>query len=350
LFVYVGTYTRRNSKGIYFFRFEPADGSLISEGLAAEVESPSFLALHPSRRYLYAVNESVSGTICAFSIDATTGELKLQSRVASRGSSPCHLTLDKSGKSLVAANYGDGSVAVFPILENGALGEASDFIPHSGLSVHPQRQRGPHAHQVVFSPDNKFAFVPDLGIDEIVIYRFDSARGKLAPNDPAFAKVDPGSGPRHLAFHPNGRFAYALGELGGAITAFRYDAVRGALDAFQTISTRPKNFYGDNNSAEIEIHPHGRFLYASNRGPDTIAVFQIDSVSGVLQAIYQVPTQGKTPRHFAIDPAGAFLLAANQDSDTIVTFRIDQKKRTLEPTGRVVECPTPVCITFVSPR
>jgi 6-phosphogluconolactonase len=228
------------------------------------------------------------------------------------------------------------------------LDEASDVVQHSGSSIDPNRQGGPHAHQVVFSSDNRFVFVPDLGLDEIVIYRLDARLAKLAKNDPPFAKVQAGTGPRHLAFHPNGRFAYALGEMGGMITGFRYDAVHGALDPFQTISTLPKDFKGNNGSAEIEIHPTGRFLYASNRGPDTIAVFGIDSESGMLTPVEQVSTQGKAPRHFAIDPSGNFLFAANQDSDTIVPFRIDQKKGTLATGGHVAECPVPVCITFVA--
>ena len=347
LITYVGTYTTGSSKGIYLFRFQE-DGSLTPAGLAAETESPSFLAIHPNRRFLYAVNEGpLSASVSAFSIDAASGHLKTLNVVASRGSSPCHLAVDKTGKCVLAANYGDGSVAAFPILENGGLGEASDFVQHSGSSVDAKRQGGPHAHQAVFSPDNKFAFVPDLGLDEILIYRVDAAHAKIAENHPAFAKVRAGSGPRHLAFHPSGRFAYALGEMGGVITAFRYDSTHGTLDPFQTVSTLPKDFKGENGSAEIEIHPNGRFLYASNRGPDTIEAFQIDALKGMLTRVGEVSTQGTTPRHFAIAPGGNFLLAANQNSDNIVSFRIE-KKGTLAPAGHVVECPTPVCIAFVT--
>ncbi len=346
---YVGTYTRGTSRGIYLFRFQ-ADGGLKPAGLAAETESPSFLALHPNRRFLYAVNEGPSATISAFAMHAKTGALTFFNRVSSKGSSPCHLAVDKTGKCILAANYGDGSVAAFPILENGGLGDAADFIQHSGSSIDPQRQKGPHAHQAVFSPDNRFAFVPDLGLDEILIYRVDARHAKLAKNDPAFVKVKPGSGPRHLAFHPSGRFAYALGEMGGLVTAFRYNAARGALDAFQEISTLPKGFKGDNGSAEIAVHRSGRFLYASNRGPDTIAAFRIDPSTGMLTPHGEVSTQGKAPRHFAIDPSGKFLLAANQNSDNIVSYRIDQKTGTLTPAGHVIECPTPVCIAFADAR
>lgn len=350
VFGYVGTYTRGKSKGIYVFRYRPADGTLGALELAAETTSPSFLALHPNRRFLYAVNEvntyeaKPAGSVSAFSIDAGTGKLNALNRVSSGGTGPCHLVVDKTGKCICVADYGSGSVAVFQLRQNGALGESSDFDQHSGSSVDPQRQTGPHAHETVISPDNRFLFVPDLGLDQIVIYRLDAAHGKLS--DRRSVKVQAGSGPRHIAFHPSGHYAYVLSEMGGLITAFRYDAANGALDQFQTISTLPTDFKGTNGSAEIQIHPNGKFLYASNRGPDTIAVFQINASSGALTPSGHVSTQGKTPRNFVIDPAGKFLLAENQDSDSIVTFQIDPAKGTLTPTGHMTECGAPVCIVF----
>ncbi len=323
--------------------------------MAAEDTNPSFLEVHPNRRFLYSVNEisryngQSSGSLSAFSIDEKTGELKLLSRVASRGAGPCHLAVDKSGKCVIAAHYEGGSAAVFPILENGALSDASDFVAHSGSSVNQQRQRGPHPHQAVISPDGRSVLIPDLGLDEIVIYRLDPLHGRLLKEDRRFVKVRPGSGPRHLAFHPNGRYAYALCELDGSVTAFRYSST-GAFNAFQTVSTLPDDFKGASTSAEIEVHPTGRFLYTSNRGPDTIAVFHITPATCELTPVDHVSTQSKTPRHFAIDPGGNFLFVANQDSDTIVSFQIDQKKGTLAPTGPVVECAAPVCITFAAAR
>lgn len=350
--VYIGSYTRHDSKGIYAYRFQPANGKLTSVGLVGETENPSFLALHPNHRFLYAVNEisnyqgQRAGSVSAFSIDAKTGMLMALNQVSTRGTIPAHLVVDKTGKWLVLANYGSGSVAVFPVHEDGSLGAASAFVQHTGASIGP-RQRGPHAHAVVLSADNRFVFVPDLGLDEILSYRLDAADGTLTPNTPPFTKVTQGSGPRHLAFHPNGRYAYAVSEMGSLVAVFAYDRSRGTLTSLQTISTLPKGFTGTNNAAEVEVHPNGRFLYASNRGDNTIAVFAIDPHSGTLTLVEHVPTQGKTPRNFAIDPTGAYLLAANQDTDNLVAFSIDPKTGRLTPTGQDLKTPSPVCIIFL---
>jgi 6-phosphogluconolactonase len=346
MLAYAGTYTKGKSKGIYVFHYH--DGVLSAMELAVETANPSFLAIHPSRKFLYAVNEletyenQPGGSVSAFSRDEKTGKLTLLNRVPSRGTDPCHLAIDPTGKCMTVANYTSGSVAVFPIRENGSLGEASDFVAHTGSSVNKERQTSPHAHETVISSDGRFVFVPDLGADQVVIYRLDAAHGKLS--DRRAVKVQPGFGPRHIAFHA--KYAYVVGEMGGAITAFHYGAANGTLDAFQTVSTLPDHFKGANGSAEIQIHPSGRFLYASNRGPDTIAVFQMSAGTGELTKIGEVSTQGKTPRNFVIDADGKFLLAANQDSDSIVTFAIDQNKGTLTPAGHVVECGAPVCILF----
>jgi 6-phosphogluconolactonase len=351
LLVFVGTYTRQDSKGIYAFRFQPSTGKLTSIGLAAETDNPSFLAIHPNHRFLYAVNEisnyegQSAGSVSSFSIDAKSGMLTPINKTTTRGTIPAHLVVDKTGKSLVVANYGSGSTAVFPVNADGSLAPASAFAQHAGSSTGP-RQKGPHAHAVTLSPDNRFVFVPDLGLDQILSYRLDPTKGTLTPGDPPFTPVTQGSGPRHFTFHPNGQFAYSLSEMGSLVTAFAYDRGAGTLKSLQTVSTLPKDFTGTNNSAELEVHPNGKFLYASNRGHDSIAVFAIDPRTHMLTAVEHVPTQGKMPRNFAIDPTGAYLLAANQNTNNIVVFRIDQATGRLTPTGENVTTPLPVCILF----
>jgi 6-phosphogluconolactonase len=353
-FVYLGTYTGQKSKGIYAYRFDAATARLTSLGLVAELVSPSFLAVHPNRRFLYAVNEVAKyegqegGAVSAFAIDRRTGKLSFLNSVSTRGAGPCHLALDKTGKNVLVANYGAGSVAVFPVLQDGRLGEASAFVQHAGSSVTPGRQEGPHAHSILPSPDNRFVIAADLGLDQLLVYHFDPTKGSLAANTPAFAKVSPGAGPRHFAFHPSGKFVYVNNEMGCTLSAFSYDPARGVLRELQTISTLPKDFSGDNNTAEVEVHPTGRFVYVSNRGHDSIAVFAIDPGKGTLTAVEYVPTQGKTPRSFEIDPTGSYLFAANLNSDNIVVFRIDAKTGRLTPTGQVLEVPSPGCVKFVA--
>ena len=357
--VFVGTYTNKTtSKGIYAYRFDPGTGKLSPLGVAAESEDPSFLAVHPSGKYLYAVNEidhfgaQKSGAVSAFSIDHKTGKLALLNQAATQGAGPCHISLDKSGKFVLVANYDGGSVAVFPIREDGSVGPASAFVQHSGSSVNKERQEGPHAHWIETSPDNRFALAADLGLDKILIYRFNAVKGSVTPNDPPYAKLNPGSGPRHLAFHPNGKFAYVLTEMENSVTSFSYSAAKGSLSPLQTLSTLSslrKDYSGPKEAAEIAVHPNGKFLYTSNRaGIDTVSAFSIDHVKGTLKLIDEFPTMGKTPRNFAIDPTGKFLLAANQESNNIVTFRIDSSTGRLMPTGDIVEAPAPVCITFVA--
>jgi len=357
--VFVGTYTNKtDSKGIYVYTFDPGTGKLTSLGVAAESEDPSFLTIHPSGKYLYAVNEidhfggQKSGAVSAFSIDRKTGKLALLNQVATRGAGPCHLSLDKTGKNVLVANYGGGSVALFPVREDGSLAPASAFVQHTGFSVDKERQEGPHAHWIGTSPDNRFAFAADLGIDEVLIYRFNAAKGTLTPSDPSYVKLNPGAGPRHIAFHPNGKFAYVLAEMEDSVTTFTYKASNGSLSPLQTVSalsTLRKDYKGPKEAAEIAVHPNGKFLYASNRGGiDTISAFSLDPLKGTLNLKNEYPTMGKTPRNFAIDPTGKFLLAANQASNNIVTFRIDATTGALTPTGDVAEAPAPVCITFVA--
>ncbi|MFZ0759969.1 MAG: lactonase family protein [Candidatus Sulfotelmatobacter sp.] len=353
--MYVGTYTvgGTKSEGIYAYRFDPKTAEITPLGLAAETINPSFLAVHPNHRFLYAVNEvgeykgQKSGVVSAFKIDSATGKLTFLNQVASGGADPCYITVDKTGKYVLVANYTGGSVAVFPVLADGGLGEASAFVQHTGHGTNPERQEGPHAHSIDLSPDNRFAIVDDLGLDETLVYRFDSAKGSLTPNDPKFAKANPGAGPRHFVLVPNGKFAYVIHEISSTVTAFSYDRARGVLRPLQTISTLPKGFTGPNDAAEIHVLPSGKFLYASNRGNDSIAVFAIDAHKGTLSPIEYASTEGKTPRSFEIDPTGQWLFSADEKSDDIVLFRINQRTGRLTPTGKVVEVAEPVCVKFV---
>ena len=327
--------------------------------MAAETTNPSFLAIDPSHRFVYAVNEvgkykdASSGVVSAFAIDSQkgfgpTGKLQLLDEVASRGADPCYISFDKTGKYVLVANYTGGSVAVFPVQPNGHIGEASAFVQHAGSSVNRERQEGPRAHWIEITPDNRFAIAVDLGLDELLVYRFDAKTGSLTPNNPPFAKLDPGAGPRHLAFHPNGKFAYVVNELQSSITTFAYDASHGELHKLKTVSTLPKNFSGSNDTAEIKVHPSGKFLFASNRGHDTIALFSIESKTGALTLVDHFPTQGKTPRNFEIDPTGKFLFVANQNTNNIAVFQIDPNTGRLTPTKQTVEVPTPVCLKFMA--
>ncbi len=350
--VYIGTSTTHKSQGIYVYKFSAATGKLTPLGLAAKSDNPGFLAIHPNHHFLYAVNEigeydgKKSGSVSAFSINRKTGKLTLLNVVASGGSGPTHLVVDSTGKYVLVANYGAGSVALVPILADGRLGEVKVVLPHTGHSVDPGRQQEPHAHSVYFSPDNRFAVSADLGTDQVYVYRFDADKGTIEPNEPPFVNVPTGSGPRHFAFDPHGKFGYVIEEMGSSITTFAYDAASGVLNPLQTISTLPSDYKGSSTCAEIEMHPGGRFLYGSNRGHDSIAVFAIDPDKGTLTPIECVPTGGKTPRNFGIDPTGNFLIAANQDSDFLKVFRIDAKTGRLTPTGQTEDAPTPICVMF----
>jgi 6-phosphogluconolactonase len=351
--VYIGTYTGAKSKGIYVSRFDPATGRLTAPELAAATPSPSFLALHPSRHFLYAVGETSNlggkrvGTVSAFSLDPKSGQLTLLNRESSGGAGPCHLSVDPSGKCLLVANYGSGSIAALPIQATGQLGEPKTIIQHQGSSVNPQRQAGPHAHFITPDPANRFALVCDLGLDQVLVYRLAPAKAALVPNDPPFASVKPGSGPRHLAFHPTGRFVFLINEMGSTLTVFAYEPKRGGLKELQTLSTLPEGFTGNSSCAEVQVHPAGRFVYGSNRGHDSLAVFGFDPKNGKLNFVEHQPTQGKTPRHFAIDPTGQWLLTENQDSDNVVVFRMDATTGRLRATGQTIAVGAPVCAVFV---
>jgi len=352
---FVGTYTQdgSTSKGIYAYRYDAASHEVTDLGVAAETTNPSFVALSPNGKYLYAVNELQnyngpnSGGVSAFSVDSSTGKLTFLNEVPSRGADPCYVTVDKAGKWVLVANYTGGSVAVFPVLAGGKIGEAKTFIQHTGHGADPKRQEGPHAHSIDLSPDNRFAYVDDLGLDELLIYKFDPAKGTLTPSDPPYVKLDPGSGPRHFVLAPSGKFAYVVSEMKGTVTAFSIDPRTGAPHTLPTVSTLPEGFKGDIEDAEVEILPSGKFLYASNRGDgNSIAVFAIDSSKGTLTPVEYASTQGKTPRNFAIDPSGTLLFAENQQSNNIVIFKIDQQTGKLTPTGKVLDVPSPVDVKF----
>jgi len=351
--VYIGTYTSGDSKGIYLLDLDLKTGKLTSRGLAAETVNPSFLALHPGGDYLYAVNEvsqfdgKKSGGVTAFRIDKESGKLELLNQQASLGGAPCHLVVDMAGENVLVANYSGGNVACLPIDDTGKLEKASSFIQHEGSGVDPGRQKGPHAHSINLDAVNRFAFAADLGLDKVLIYRFDSNEGKLSVNDPAFAKLKEGSGPRHFAFHPEGRFAYVINEMKLTVVAFSYEPRSGELTELQAISTVPGKVERGFSTAEVQVHPSGKYLYGSNRGHDSIAVFSIDQKTGKLTAVEHEPTGGRTPRNFGIDPTGQFLLAANQSTNDIFVLRIDQETGALSPTGNKIAVPSPVCVKFV---
>ena len=348
--VYIGTYTQGDSEGIYVYRLNASSGELEYESKATGVESPSFLALHPEHRYLYAANAvrevdgMPNGRVSAFRIDSDAGELTFLNHQLSGGPGPCHLSVDFTGRYVLVANYAGGSVAMLPIHADGSLGEATDFVQHSGSSVNPERQEGAHAHSINIDSGNRYAFAPDLGIDKILIYELDLTQGKLKPNSQPWVQVHAGAGPRHFDFHPNGRWAYAINELDSTMTAFRYDSSRGALNEIESVTTLPDDFEGTSHCADVHVSPSGKFVYGSNRGHDSIVIFAIDEHTGQLTLIGHESTQGEIPRNFAIDPTGTILLAANQMSDTVVTFWIDAETGELNPTGHIAEVPTPVCL------
>jgi len=351
--VYFGTYTsgRNAAEGIYRSVLDTETGELSAPAIAAKAENPSFLEIHPGGKFLYAVSESGrAGTVSAYAIEPDTGNLKLLNNRPSGGSGPCHVNIDQAGKNVLVANYSSGSASVIPIKSDGSLAEPTGFVQHEGSSVNPQRQKGPHAHSINVSPDNRFAFVADLGLDKVMIYKLDVEKGTIAANDPAFAKVKPGAGPRHFTFGADGRYAYVINELAGTVTAFAYEPASGTLTEIQTITTLPNGFTGSSSCAEVRVHPSGKFLYGSNRGHDSIAVYRIDPAKGTLTFVEHERANIKTPRNFNIDPTGRFCLVANQGSDSVVVFRIDQKTGALEPTGNKISIGRPVCIRFLQPK
>lgn len=373
-FVYVGTYTgfkfmnytdpwgTSRSQGIYVARFRPATGAISDPQLAAKIINPGYLAVHPSHRFLYATIEDPQSLgpardhasyVSAFAINPHSGQLTLLNTVPAGGTSTCYISLDRSGKYALLANFGSGSISVFRIRDDGSLGELTAFMQHTGKGA-DFRQTGPHPHSINVSVDNRFAVVADLGLDRLLVYHFDAANGSLSPDDPPFVKVEPGSEPRHFTFDADGKFGYLISERSGVVTSYAWDASHGALTEIQSSATLPKNFQGLNDSAEIAIHPNGKFLYESNRrkvgpdwGGDTIGVFAIDSKHGTLSPIEQAPPGGIMPRSFGIDPTGSYLFAANQFSGEVAILRIDAATGRLTDTGKSLKVDAPSCIKFV---
>ncbi|MBI5771068.1 MAG: lactonase family protein [Verrucomicrobia bacterium] len=356
--VYFGTYSKAPSKGIYRARFNAATGALVPVELAAEMKDPSFLALHPNGRFLYAIEESSDPKrtpgrgVSAYAIDAKSGALTLLNTQSVGSPGPCHLTVDRNARCVLIANYGGGSVAAIALLPDGKLGALGSVLQHTGSSVNAARQKAPHAHGIYLSPDNRFALVPDLGLDRVLVYRLDAAKATLTAHDPAGAALPPGSGPRHLAFSPDGKFVYVINELLCTMAVFKWDAAKGTLTDVQNVSTLPADepFRPAYSTAEVFAHPSGKFLYGSNRGHHSIAVFAIDRASGKLTQIQNQSTLGKTPRNFALDPTGTWLLAENQDSGNVAVFKIDAATGKLTPTGPLAEVAFPVSAVFVPRR
>ncbi len=356
LLIFVGTYTPKDgaSRGIYAVRLDPATGALSEAVVAAETPNPTFLALHPDGRVLYALGEGpapdgkVTGGVAAFGYDAATGRLTLLNARGTGGGGTTHLAADATGRMLITVSYGDGYAASFPLTADGHLRERASFIPHQGpLGPNKSRQEKPHPHSVTLSPDNRFAFVADLGLDRVFSYRLDLANGTLTPNDPAFISVTPGSGPRHTKFSRDGRFFYILGEIDGSVTVCAYQAATGAGTPIQHISTLPAGFKvtDPDRAAEIRVHPNGKFVYASNRGHDSIAVFAVQA-DGTLALVEITPCGGVSPRNFALSPDGGWLVCANQTSNNLASFRVDPATGRLTATGHSVTVPQPVCVLF----
>jgi len=345
LTLYVGTYTAGKSEGIYIYRLDQLTGELKRAG-SVKSENPSFLAIDPGKRFLYAVNETPTGTVSSFRIDRQTGELTFLNQQPSAGADPCHLTVDSGSKSVLVANYTSGNVAVLPIRRGGSLGAATDVEQHEGSGPREQ-QKGPHAHCIKLDRANRHAFAADLGIDKLMIYRFSPVAGSLEPAKQPSAILHRGAGPRHFTFHPNGMYLYVINELDSSLTTFKYNAAQGTLTAFESVSTLPRDFKGMSFCADIHVAQSGRFLYGSNRGHNSIVVFAIEPREGRLKLVEHVSTEGKWPRNFTIDPTGRFLLVANQHTDNVVTFRVDAQTGRLTPAGQMTEIPTPVCLQFL---
>jgi 6-phosphogluconolactonase len=361
MLVYVGTYTnpilfgtgkvlKGKGEGIYVFRMDQASGAMELVSKTTGVANPSYLSFDARQRFLYVVNELKSyqdrptGTVSAFAVDPTTGKLEFLNKQPTRGTDPCHVLVDAKRKHVLVANFMSGSICVLPVRDDGSLEEACDFVQHQGSSIDPVRQKGPHAHSVTLDRANRYAFVPDLGLDKLLIYKFDAKRGMLEPNSVPWIKMKPGAGPRQVALHPGGKFAYLINELNSTVAALACDCKTGTFQELQIVSTLPEDFCGESTCADVQVSPSGMFVYASNRGHDSIAIYRVNERTGRLTCVDHQPTQGKTPRSFGIDPTGRFLLAANQDTDTIVTFRIDARTGKLRPTGHIARVPTPVCV------
>jgi 6-phosphogluconolactonase len=350
--VYVGTYTGEASKGIYAFKFDDSSGALSPIGLVAETPSPSFVVASADGRFVFAVNElekyggAASGSVTSFAVDKGTSRLTQLSVQPTGGAGPCHLALDRTGRYLAVANYSGGNFAVFPVGADGRLQPAVSVVTGEAPGAGASRPAKPLGHEVVFSADNRFLIAADKGQDRLFVYRFDASTGKLTPNDPPAVSLAPGSGPRHFVFHPGGRWVFAIAEQAATITTLLWDPRTGGLASKTSVSTTPAG-QKTGSTAEIAIHPSGRFVYGSNRGHDSIAVFSVGA-EGVLTPVEFEPTRGKTPRHFALDPGGRWVIAANQGSGTLAVFSIDQATGALSPVGPPAAVGSPVCVLFMN--
>lgn len=350
--IYIGTFMETGSKGIYLVELDRDSGELTLQGLAAEVDRPGFLAVHTNGRFLYSITggaafrEQNAGGVGAFSVNPESGELTLLNEVSSMGRGPCHVSVTRDGRVVLVANYGGGNVASYRVQDDGSLSEAVSVGQHEGPSEATDRQRAPHAHSIYPTPDGRHVVSADLGTDEVRIYRLDSETAGLTPADPPAASLAPGAGPRHLAFHPRGDRMFSLNELNGTMTLFAWDGERGALEEITTVATLPDGFDGPNTTAEVVVHPSGRFVYASNRGHDSIAMFAYDPETDGLVALGHESTRGGHPRNFNIDPTGRWLIVANRDGGNLVVLRIDEATGRLTFSGHELEVPQPVCVTF----
>lgn len=347
---YVGGYTGPESKGIQLLQMDRKSGALTEVKLVAELTNPTFLALHPNGKFLYAISEvNKESRIYGYAIDTKTGALTLLNQQVTGGNGPCHISLSADGRYAFTANYGSGSICVVPIGTDGRLQPPSAFVQHQGASADPQRQSQPHAHGLYVDPSGRYVLAVDLGLDQVLVYRFDATRGTLCPADTPFAKVAPGAGPRHLAFHPDGKYVYVINELNNTMNVLAWDSTRGELTAIQTLPTLPADFRGTSATAEVEVSPSGEFVYGSNRGHDSLAVYRINSETGKLTPTGFYSTRGQHPRHFKLDPTGQFLLIANRDTNQLVNFRVDQATGAMTPTGHEVPVYQPSCVVFYDP-
>ena len=348
MYVYFGTHRSGPGIGFSLAHFDTDTGALTKPEFIMEAVEPAFFVIHPDGRHLYTCNSgSTTGSVSAYEINPKTGKLTLLNEKPAGGADPSYITLDKTDHYALVANYQGGNIAVLAINPDRSLGDRTGFAQHTGSSVNPERQTRPFAHSIIVDPSNRFALVADLGVDKVFVYRFNEKDGSLTPNDPPFAAVKPGSGPRHVKFHPNGKWVYLINEMGCTATGFNWNAAKGSLTEFQTISTLPERFTNTNTCAELEIHPNGRFLYGSNRGHDSIVVFAIDQATGKLTLVERVSSQGKWPRNFTFDPTGKWILCTNHNSNNAVIFRVDGTTGKLTPVGQPVEVPYPFCERFL---
>ncbi len=347
MFVYFGSHSKGPNIGFSVAHFDTDTGKLTTPVLLQEAVAPAYFMIHPDGKHLYTCNSDPGSSVSAYAIDPATAKLTLLNEKPSGGGEPCYVGLDRTGRYLMVANYGAGNIAVFELRSDGSIGERTAFVQHTGSSINRERQTQPHAHTIRVDSRNRFVLVADLGVDKLFVYRFDQKTGALQPNDPPFATVTPGSGPRHLAFGKNDRHVYLINELSSTIARFGWDSKSGLLTPFETVSTLPKDFHGTSTCAEVLMHPSGKFVYATNRGHDSVAVFSVDARIGRLSLIQHVATQGKTPRNCEFDPTGKWLLVSNHDGNNAVVFRIDPKTGRLTQTGEPVAVPSPFCERFL---